>query len=80
MQKPPASVVSIDSRRQPGDEQPPDPQPAQPKRPFFGNQHTERRLYGMYCLWRDKVARHYRIPADRVDEHIIEAMQTRRAA
>lgn len=80
LRKPVTSVIFINSARDPGYEQPPDPQPAQSKRPFFGNQHTEQRFYGMYRHWADKVARHYRIPPYRVDEQIVDALAQRRAA
>lgn len=80
LKKPVAIVISIDSAR--GGDPSPEP-PAQgvgTKRPFFGNQHSERRFFGMYGHWRDKVAQYYRIPASRIDEQIVEAIQERRAA
>lgn len=80
MHRKPAEVVSIDSHRDEFENPGPPPQPAQPKRAFFGNQYTEQRFFGMYRIWAEKVSRHYRIPVSRIDEHIVEAIQTRRAA
>ena len=72
-------VVRIDSVKHRDLDPEPPAQSVGTKRAFFGNQHTERRFFGMYERWRDKVSIHYRIPAYRIDEQIFEAMQQRRA-
>jgi hypothetical protein len=74
------TVICIESARLGFSPEVPPPQPAQSKRLFFGNASTDRSVLAMFDHWKFKVARHHRIPAERVEQRIFEGIVSRRVA
>lgn len=71
-------VIAIDSAREVLPPQGPPTQPANSKRPFFGNQHTRRAFVGMFHFWAAGVATRYRIPTSALEQQVIEGLAEER--